>query len=59
MGRKVHVLALNAVARGVADSQGWATIDMSPVIGCVTSLPSKFQMHTCSFKKTLGIVYNV
>lgn len=41
MGRKGHVLALNAVARGVADSQGWATIDMSPVIGCgCQSLPT-------------------
>lgn len=34
MGRKGHVLALNAKARGAAEAEGWATIDLSPVIGC-------------------------
>lgn len=31
MGRKQHVLALNAVAMGVAAEQGWAIIDMAPI----------------------------
>ena len=54
MGRKSHLLAMNAVARGVADVQGWATIDMSPVIGWVISLLNMFSMHTC-FNNMLGI----
>ncbi|CAL8468115.1 g7654 [Coccomyxa elongata] len=45
MGRKGHVLALNAVARGVADSKGWATIDMSPIIGSFSEREYLRDMH--------------
>lgn len=38
MGRKGHVLALNAVAKGVAAAEGWATVDMSQVTGCAANL---------------------
>jgi hypothetical protein len=54
MGRRQHVLALNAVSRTAAMSLGWATIDMQPLIAYFAESEYLRDLHHPSKKVSLA-----